>query len=173
MGYGARLQVAAFAMYCQGRTVEQIVAGLRKRHLLKGGPRQHTIDGWMVTGDWRRLRQELRQGYARRLESLPSSREEQIMAELTNLRSRIMDAATELKFKTAGEAVRSLANVQKIILESATAHDGSIPPATQEQIIKDVFQVMCEDPEVAAVLARREAKIMVSLKAVLEAETTG
>ena len=95
------------------------------------------------------------------------------MAELTNLRSRIMDAATELKFKTAGEAVRSLANVQKIILESATAQDGSIPPATQEQIIKDVFQVMCEDPEVAAVLARREAKIMVSLKAVLEAETTG
>ena len=173
MGYAARLQVAAFAMYCQGRTVEQIVTGLQKRYASEGGPRQLTIDGWMETGDWRRLRQELRQGYARRLESLPSSREEQIMAELTNLRSRIMDAATELKFKTAGEAVRSLANVQKIILESATEQEGSIPPATQEQIIKDVFQVMCEDPEVAAVLARREAKIMVSLKAVLEAETTG
>jgi hypothetical protein len=173
MGYAARLQVEAFAMYCRGRTVEQIVAGLQKSHALEGRPRQRTVDGWMESGDWRRLRQDVHQGCARQHEPVTSSREEHLMAELTNLRSRIMDAATELKFKSAGEAVRSLANVQKIILESATAQDGSIPPAAQEQIIKDVFQVMCEDPEVAAVLARREAKIMTRLKAILQAETSG
>ncbi|MCH8023519.1 MAG: hypothetical protein IIB43_02315 [Candidatus Marinimicrobia bacterium] len=49
MGYGARLQVAAFAMYCQGRTVEQIVTGLQKRYASEGGPRQLTIEGWMET----------------------------------------------------------------------------------------------------------------------------
>lgn len=172
MGYAARLQVAAFALYCQGRTAEQIVAGLRKSHALEGGPRQRTVGVWMESGDWRRLRQEVHQAHARQFESIPSSREEHLLMELTNLRSRIMDAASELKFKSAGEAVRSLANVQKIIVESATAQDGSIPPAAQEQIIKDVFQVMCEDPEVAAVLARREAKIMTRLEALLHAETT-
>ncbi len=173
MGYPVRLQVAAFTLYCRGRTVEQIVAGLRKGHALEGGPGQRIVEGWMESGDWLRLRQEVYQGYARQLGPVTSSREEHLMAELTDLRSRIMDAATELKFKSAGEAVRSLANVQKIILESATAQDGSIPPAAQERIIKDVFQVMSEDPEVAAVLARREAKIMTRLEVVLEAEASG
>ena len=173
MGYEARLQVAAFAMYCQDLTVGQIVAGLRKSHALEGGPGQRIVDSWMKSGDWRRLRQEVHQGFSRQDEPVTSSWEEHLMAELTNLRSRIMDAATDLKFKSAGEAVRSLANVQKIILDSATAQDGSIPPAAQERIIKDVFQVMSEDPEVAAGLARREAKIRTRLEAKLQAETTG
>ncbi len=173
MGYAARLHVAAFAMYCQDRTVEQIVAGLRKSHAPEGGPRQPTVSGWVKSGNWRRLRQEVHQAHARQFESIPGSREEHLMAELTGLRSRIMDAANELKFKSAGEAVRSLANVQKIIFDSATAQDGSMLQAAQERIIKDVFQVMCEDPKVAAVLGRQETKIMTRLQAKLNAESSG
>ena len=169
MGYAVRLQLEAFAMYCQGQTVAQIVTGLQQSHALEGRPRQRTVQGWMETGNWQRLRQEVHQGCARGSKPAVTSQEEHLLAELTALRSRIMDAAAELKFKSAGEAVRALANVQKMILESATAQDGSIPPDAQKRFIKDVFQVMCEDPEVAAVLVRREAKILARLKAKLPA----
>ncbi|MEE9466377.1 MAG: hypothetical protein V3W14_12490, partial [Candidatus Neomarinimicrobiota bacterium] len=160
MGYPARLQVEAFALYCQGQTAEKIAESLKQNHSADRRPQHRTINWWMVKGNWVALKQGIHQHCGRPVDPAPGSHEERLQTELTDLRSRIMDATLGLRFKTAGEAVRSLTAVQKIIDSADSETNGVIPRETLELILDDFFQVLDDDGEMATLLEQRKHHIL-------------
>jgi len=160
MGYPARLQVEAFALYCQGQTADYIAGNLQQNHSADRRPQHRTINWWVVKGNWSALKQAVHQHCGRPPDQAPGGQEERLQAELTDLRSRIMDATLGLRFKTAGEAVRSLTAVQKIIDSADAEINDVIPRETLELILDDFFQVLDDDGELAALLEQRKQHIL-------------
>ncbi len=160
MGYPARLQVEAFALYCQGQTAGKIAGNLQQNHTTDRRPQHRTINWWMVKGNWSALKQTVHQHCGRPVDPVSTGHEERIQAELADLRSRIMDATLGLRFKTAGEAVRSLTAVQKIIDSADSDTNGIIPRETLEVILDDFFQILDDDGELAALLVQRKQHIL-------------
>jgi hypothetical protein len=134
----------AFDLYCTGLSRRRVAAALQEKYGRESAPYANTVKRWMSQDRWTERRRNIRE-WAEELED-----RQRILESM-----RLLHGLEELPFKSKGEAVRSMAQGQKVIRELVADLDQPVPQEVTDYIIDTALDILGKDEEVGPVLRRR------------------
>jgi len=182
--YTKEMKEAAFDLYCEGRSVKEIVNDLSDKYGSQQAPALEEIRRWRSRGRWWHRREKLRGPPDRKnrdsrkeeMEQKAAAKVEReraidgsgLMDDLIRLQTKIVNAVELVDFTNSGQAVKALELVRKMIVGlKAEQQEGQTPstdpeemPEQMEEAVQAAFALIGEDEEVGPVLARRAGAIL-------------
>ncbi len=165
MVFSKPIQEEAFELYIQGLASDEIVRRLRQRHGEEGVVGSRTIRAWAQRGEWRKRRDGIQRQADKLADGKRAEKMAQILANLDDLRMKILDASMSLEFGTAEGAVRSLGTVHKIMDRLTSQADAAPTEELVEQMAEAFFQIFEQDEVLGPQLPARKAVIMARVMA--------
>lgn len=158
----------AFDLYSQGIPGYRVAHELEARYGPDNAPSRETVRRWIHRNNWRRRREKIHHLAEQRADQTRAERAAHLVTRFEDLREKALDATSELKYKSAEGAVRSLATLQRVIEGLNLPGEGVISKDDLSTVVETIFQVLSDDEVLGPVLAQRHGPIMARIEARLE-----
>ncbi|MQY64675.1 MAG: hypothetical protein GH143_10320 [Calditrichaeota bacterium] len=163
--YSHQVWEAAFNLYCQNLSAEKITRRIPEMYGDEVRPHLSTIERWIRQGNWTARREEIHREREALADQHCVRTTAELLADMSSLREKILDASNSLEFKSAKGAVRSQATLQRIIDGLTQPKEGTIIKWQLEAVVETIFQALRQDEVLGPVLAERQADIMARIEA--------
>lgn len=165
--YSYQVKEAAFGLYCQNLSADKIARRIPEMYGDEVHPHLSTIERWIREGNWTVRRKEIHRETEALVDQHRVRTTAELLADMSGLREKVMEASNSLEFKSAEGAVRSLATLQRVIDGLTQPKEGAISKQQLEAVVETIFQALRQDEVLGPVLARRQADILARIEALL------
>ncbi len=169
MAYSNHIKEEAFGLYCTGISFDEMALEMKKRYPEECARiNRHTLSGWEKKYNWAPRKESILRRTKEKLDARRISKRAELIAEMDELRERIMQQTLNLRAKSLEGATNSAIAITRLITDLKGDRSGR--GGDVEKTVAMIFEVLAEDEKIGALLQERQDFILRKIEERMEAE---